>query len=269
MRTNDYENDSAVSQSQLKTLEESPRRFEALYITKTLSKQTTDAMEFGTLVHGLTLQPSVVESEIAVIPDSALTSNGQRRGKAWDTFCEATEGKLRVFKEDYDRAFTIAKKVWSHPFFEFSFPNINYTEVPIRWTDPVESVSCKAIPDIVAEEWIVDLKTTRSLTGFLQGRDQLVSKTIADFNYHLQAAFYLRGASLHYGDPKTRFAFLVVETEEPYRVYAMELRPEAITAGDIKMQRLLAEYVRRMQTNDWSEDGEKSLLQVGIPAWAM
>ena len=269
MRTQNYESDSAVSQSQLKTLEESPRKFEALYITQTLSRPPTDAMEFGTLVHGLTLQPSVVESEIAVIPDSALTSNGQRRGKAWDSFCEATEGKLRVFKEDYDRAFTIAKRVWAHPFYEFIFPRINYTEVPIRWTDPVEPVACKGIPDIVAEEWIVDLKTTRSLTGFLQGRDELVSKTIADFGYHLQAAFYLRGASLYYGDPKTRFAFLVVETEEPHRVYAMELRPETINAGEVKMQRLLAEYVHRMQTGDWSEEGEKSLLQVGIPAWAM
>ena len=269
MRTADYENDSAVSQSQLKILEESPRKYEAIYITRTLSRPPTDAMEFGTLVHGLTLQPSVVASEIAVIPDSALTSNGQRRGKAWDAFCEATEGKLRVFQQDYDRALTISKKVWSHPFYEFIFDRIERVEVPIIWTDPIEPVSCKGIPDIVAEEWVIDLKTTKSLTGFLQGGEQLVSKQIADFGYHLQAAFYLRGASLFYGDPKTRFAFLVVETEEPYRVYAMELTPQAITAGEVKMQRLLAEYVRRMQTGDWSEEGEKSLLQVGIPAWAM
>jgi hypothetical protein len=269
MRTADYENDSAVSQSQLKILEESPRKYEAIYITRTLSRPPTDAMEFGTLVHGLTLQPSVVASEIAVIPDSALTSNGQRRGKAWDAFCEATEGKLRVLQQDYDRALAISKKVWSHPFYEFIFDRIERVEVPIIWTDPIEPVSCKGIPDIVAEEWVIDLKTTKSLTGFLQGGEQLVSKQIADFGYHLQAAFYLRGASLFYGDPKTRFAFLVVETEEPYRVYAMELKAEAITAGEVKMQRLLAEYVRRMQTGDWSEEGEKSLLQVGIPAWAM
>jgi hypothetical protein len=269
MRTADYENDSAVSQSQLKLLDESPRKYEATYITRTLSKAPTDAMEFGTLVHGLTLQPSVIAIEIAVIPDSALTSNGQRRGKAWDAFCEATEGKLRVLQQDYDRALAISKKVWSHPFYEFIFDRIERVEVPIIWTDPIEPVSCKGIPDIVAEEWVIDLKTTKSLTGFLQGRDELVSKTIADFGYHLQAAFYLRGASLYYGDQKTRFAFLVVETEEPYRVYAMELKAEAITAGEVKMQRLLAEYVRRMQTGDWSEEGERSLLQVGIPAWAM
>ena len=269
MRTTEYENDPAISQSQLKLLAESPRKYEATYITRTLSRAPTDAMEFGTLIHGLTLQPSVVSSEIAVIPDSALTSNGQRRGKAWDAFCEATEGKLRVFQEDYDRALTISKKVWSHPFYEFIFDRIEKVEVPVYWTDPIEPVSCKGIPDIVAGEWIVDLKTTKSLTGFLQGGEQLVSKQIADLGYHLQAAFYLRGASLYYRDQKTRFAFLVVETEEPYRVYAMELKAEAITAGEVKMQRLLAEYVRRMQTGDWSEEGEKSLLQVGVPAWAM
>lgn len=269
MQPKDYQNHSGISQSQLKLLDESPRKYEALYITRTLSRPVSDAMEFGTLVHGLTLQPSVVASEIAVIPPEALTSNGQRRGKAWDAFCEATEGKLRVFQEDYDRALTIAQKVWSHPFYEFIFEKIERVEVPIYWTDPIEPVSCKGIPDIVAEEWVIDLKTTRSLTGFLQGGEHLVSKQIAEMGYHLQAAFYLRGASIHYGDPKTRFAFLVVETEEPCRVYAIELKPEAITAGEVKMQRLLAECVRRMQTGDWSEEGEKSLLQVGVPAWAM
>ena len=269
MQSKDYQNHPGISQSQLKLLDESPRKYEASYITRTLSRSPTDAMGFGTLVHGLTLQPSVVSSEIAVIPDSALTSNGQRRGKAWDAFCEATEGKLRVFQEDYDRALTIAQKVWSHPFYKFIFEKIEQVEVPIYWTDPIEPVSCKGIPDIVAGEWIIDLKTTRSLTGFLQGGEHLVSKQIAEMGYHLQAAFYLRGASIHYGDPKTRFAFLVVETEEPYRVYAIELKPEAITAGEVKMQRLLAEYVRRMQTGDWSEEGENSLLQVGVPSWAM
>lgn len=269
MQSRDYQQNPAISQSQLKLLGESPRKYEASYITQTLSRPVSDSMEFGTLVHGLTLQPSVVASEIAVIPDSALTSNGQRRGKAWDTFCEATEGKLRVFQEDYDRALAISKKVWSHPFYRFIFDRIDKVEVPIYWTDPIEPVSCKGIPDIVAAEWIIDLKTTKSLTGFLQGRDELVSKTIADLGYHLQAAFYLRGASIAYGYPKTRFAFLVVETEEPYRVYAMELKPEAITAGEVKMQRLLADYVRRMQTGDWSEEGENSLLQVGVPSWAM
>jgi hypothetical protein len=269
MRTQEYESDEAISQSQLKLLAESPRKYEATYITRTLSKAPTDAMEFGTLVHGLTLQPSVVASEIAMITPDVLTSNGQRRGKAWDAFVESTEGKLRVFQEDYDRALTISKKVWSHPFYEFIFDKIERVEVPIIWTDPIEPVRCKGIPDIVAGQWVIDLKTTRSLTGFLQGGEQLVSKTIADLGYHLQAAFYLRGASLYYGDQKTRFAFIVVETEEPFRVYAMELKPEAITAGEVKMQRLLAEYVLRVASGDWSEEGEKSLLQVGVPSWAM
>ena len=269
MRSAEYESNGAISQSQLKTLDESPRKFQASYITQTLFRAPTDAMEFGTLVHTLTLQPTTIHDQIATIPPEVLTSNGQRRGKAWDAFCEATEGKLRVFEKDFERALKIAEKVWSHPFYIFGLPKFGAVEKPIYWTDPIEPVSCKGIPDIVAEEWVIDLKTTKSLTGCLQGGDVLVSKTIADLGYHLQAAFYLRGASIAYGDPKTRFAFLVVETEEPYRVYAMELTPQAITAGEVKMQRLLAEYVRRMQSGDWSEEGEKSLLQVGVPAWAM
>lgn len=270
MQEDAYRKIEAVSQSMLKELLASPRRFEAAYITQTLSRETTPAMEFGTMVHKIVLQPSVAASTIVMIPDDVLTSNGQRRGKAWDQFCMDNAGKQLVRRDEYDKAFEIAKKVWSHPFYELAFDWMRYTENPITWEDADTGVQCKGIPDVVCDnEWVIDLKTTADLTGFVQGAESYTSKTVADFGYHMQAAFYLRGTTIHYGEPKTRFAFIVVETKAPYRVYAMELNAAAITAGEVKVQRALAEYKRRMETNDWSEEGERALLQVGIPAWAI
>jgi hypothetical protein len=265
-----YSSDPSVSQSQLKELAKSPRRYEAIYITKTMRIEASDAMEFGTLVHTMTLQPHEVDREIAVIPVDVLTSNGQRRGKAWDAFVEEQVGKILVKQADYDRARQIAERVWDHPFYKLVFDWQQYIEVPIKWVDPTVEVACKGIPDIVCNnEWIIDIKTTSDLTGFTQGRDALVSRTIADFGYHIQAAFYLTGASEFYGERKTRFALIVVETKEPYRVYAMEINQAAIAAGEGEMIRLLQEYKRRLGEGDWSEEGERCLLQVGIPAWAL
>jgi hypothetical protein len=265
-----YEGLRAVSQSELKVLQRSPRRFQAQYITKTLQVEPSDAMEFGTLVHGMTLQPHLVDDQVAVIPADVLTSNGQRRGKAWDAFVEENSSKLIVRQADYDRARRIAERVWDHPFYKLVFDWQQYVEVPIQWVDPTVEVACKGIPDIVCNnEWIIDIKTTGDLTGFVQGRDVLVSRTIAEFGYHLQAAFYLTGASEFYNDRKTRFALVVVETKEPYRVYAMEINEAAIAAGEGEMVRLLQEYKERLAKNDWSEEGERCLLQVGLPVWAL
>jgi len=270
MQTEQYRQSSAVSQSQLKTLKESPRRFQATYVTKTLSIEPTDAMEFGTLVHSMALQPHLVQDEFIEIPDEVLTSNGQRRGKAWDAFVEANQGKSLVRSADFRRAMRIAEKVWCHPFYKLVFEWQRNVEMPIAWTDEETQVECKGIPDIVcSNEWVIDIKTTNDLTGFLQGKERLVSSKIADFGYHLQGAFYLQGASQVYQETKTRFALLVVETKEPHRVYAMEIDEPSLFAGRLEMHRLLEEYKRRMASDDWSEEGEKSLLQVSIPSWAM
>jgi hypothetical protein len=62
---------------------------------------------------------------------------------------------------------------------------------------------------------------------------------------------------------------LVVETQLPHRVYAIELNQAAIFAGEGTMIRLLREYKQRIESNDWSEEGENNLLQVGLPSWAL
>jgi exodeoxyribonuclease VIII len=264
-----YTSHPGISQSMLKTLEESPRKYEAMYVTRTFCEEPTDAMDFGSLVHGLTLQPSQVADSIALIPESALTSNGQRRGKAWDAFCEDTPGKLRVFREDYNRALMVARKIHLHPFWRAMYPHCLYVENEIYWCDPESGVYCKGIPDIICDhDWSIDVKTTNSLSSFIQRGERYTSKAVLDFGYHKQGAFYLKGASLHYGVPKTRFALLVAETNPPYRVFAMELTRDTLEIGECRMQWLLNDLRRRIDQQDWSEEGEACLLQVGLPTWA-
>ena len=270
MRPIDYQRSSAVSQSQLKLLKESPRKYQATYVTQTLSVEPTDAMEFGSLVHSMTLQPHLVLDQYVSIPDEALTSNGQRRGKAWEAFVEANPGKTLIRSGDFRRANIIAERVWDHPFYKLVYEWQRNVEMPIRWTDEETGVECKGIPDIVcSNEWVIDIKTTNDLTGFVQGKERLTSSKIADFGYHLQGAFYLEGASRYYEETKSRFALIVVETKEPYRVYAMEIDEPSLFAGKLEMHRLLEEYKRRTANDDWSEEGERSLLQVSVPSWAL
>jgi exodeoxyribonuclease VIII len=269
MRT-EYNRWNAVSQSQLKVLDESPRRFQATYITQTLLREETDDMLFGSVVHTMVLQPDCVDKYVTVIPEEVLTSNGHRRGNAWNAFLAANQDKFLVKQDVYDRALRISRRVKQHPFWELVQGWKQHVEVPIWWTDDETGVNCKGIPDIVcSNNWIIDLKTTKDISGFVEGREKFTSKKIYDFGYHIQAAFYLEGASKWYDSVKNRFALVVVETTEPHRVYAIEIGEPSIFAGKLKVHALLEEYERRVKSCDWSEEGERSLLQVNVPSWAM
>lgn len=269
MRDEKYRKSRAINQSSLKELQKSSRRFESQYVLGDGQNAETDAMVFGTLYHTMMLQPHLVDDMFVVIPEDALASNGHRRGKKYDEFLESNKDKYCITSEDFEKAKLLSQRTNNHPFMQLVNSWRWRVEEAIYWTDPQTEVECKAIPDIVCkDDWIVDLKTTKDLTGFVFDRDGYTSKSIVDFDYHLQAAFYLRGTSIYYERPFSRYALVVAETSLPFRVYAMELSPAALFAGEAKLQKLLAEYAWRSRENDWSEDGERALLQVDIPAWA-
>ncbi len=254
----------------LKVLGESARKFEAQFVLRTIESEESDSMRFGSLVHCLALTPEVFRDEFAIIPEEVLTSNGQRRGKAWEAFAEENRGKYLMKQIEVIRAELIVAKIRNHAFYQLILDWQRDIEDPIYWTDEETGVECKGIPDIVCRnEWVIDLKTTSDLTGFVQGREKITSAKVAEFGYHMQGAFYLEGASEFYGEKKSRFALIVVETKEPYRVYAIEIDEPSLFAGRMRMRALLEEYARRLANNDWAEEGELNLLQVSVPGWAM
>ena len=64
-----------------------------------------------------------------------------------------------------------------------------------------------------------------------------------------------------------RFLFGVVETEPPYRCRSLELDAVAMDFGFWERRDLLEEYRRRLEADDWSEQGEQAMHEVSLPAW--
>ncbi|MGG7074364.1 PD-(D/E)XK nuclease-like domain-containing protein [Campylobacter sp. 9BO] len=128
------------------------------------------------------------------------------------------------------------------------------------------AVKCK--PDFFNESLglIVDLKTTSdaSAVGF--------AKSVASFNYHIQAAFYTDVmASL--GKEVNKFLFIAVETKAPFMVGFYELDEAALDLGRKRYGELLELYKFCSGNNEWwgyaNFDGKsiKAVQTLSLPAW--
>lgn len=259
---NNYRDWPAISQSELKDLAKSPRYYEAKHILKTIPHESTRSQEIGTLVHAAILEDNKLWNLMAIPPREVLASNGHRRGGAYDNWKALQGGKIIITEDELQMIDSIVVQARKHPVLQMFLQNKLQIEMPILWEDALSGLKCKGIPDLVCKtSYVVDVKTCQNVDD--------IERSVATYGYHLQAAFYLRGCSSHYGNQYDNFVILAVETNPPYRVHARLLDEQAIMVGNMKIDELLADYARRKEANDWSEEAEKEITVLSLPKWAV
>ena len=265
LTNSEYHSHSAWSQSQLKCLLESPELFHGRYILQPPKwpHPETASMALGTLVHGLLLGgESVIE-----IPPEALTSNGQRRGKAWEAFCAANAGAILVKPEEYALARGIADNVLANPTAARILAADGPAEESLFWTDAETSLALRARPDKLAifpsgEVIVADLKVVRDPTG------KGFPYAIEDYGYAVQAAFYLDAVELVGGKAPDAFVFVAVRNDPPYECRVWELADSAVELGREQYRRALADLSRRLVTQDWKSPGADDCQTIDLPTRA-
>ena len=220
----------------------------------------TPAMILGTAVHSLVLGagPEVV----------AVDADDWRGKAAREARAEAeAAGHVPLLREDYARAEAMAEAVLSHPVAGALFdPARGRPEQTLVWQDEELKVWRRAMVDHLPHvdgrrPILVDLKTTTDAGPPALGR------TVAQYGYHQQAAWYLDGyRALHPGsDPA--FLFTFVEKEPPHLVSVIELDQHALIVGAELNRRALQIYAECKATGTWPGHSPEIEL-VGLPAWA-
>lgn len=216
-------------------------------------------MRMGTLVHTAILEPDDLGNLIvAPIVDRRTTS-----GKAdWAAFLIEAEGREIVEAEELDKLHAIRDAVWAHPAASKLLAMLREVETSIFWTDPETGVECRSRPDgIMTNNVIVDVKTTKD------ARQDEFAKSVANYRYHVQSAFYSDGFAAIYGEPPKRFAFIAVETEPPH-LCAVYVASEAMTLrGRADYRDDLATYKRCLETDTWPGLPETPTV-IELPKWA-
>jgi exodeoxyribonuclease VIII len=252
----DYFSVNALSASGAKQLLRSPAHFLADRLS---ARKSTPAMQLGTLVHALVLEPKTIVDNVAVAPKfDRRTTIGK---KAAEEF-EASAGDKMVVDEDtFARAQRVAESVLANPVIHREMTG-GAAEVTGMWNQ--HGAPCKSRMDYLAGATIFDVKTCRDASpdGF--------ARQIASFSYHLQAAHYSAGYREIVGWDLDRFMFIAVETEAPYMCRLYTLDPRSLQTGRLMMERAAIAWhdaqamVERGETALAVED----VVELAVPNWA-
>lgn len=241
-----YHSTKALSKSGLDQFRKSPAHFRAWQDGET-RKESSPALEFGTAVHMAILEPHL-------FTDMYAKFVGDRRTKEGKATYEAliNTGKTPLNEDQWQSVTGAAAAVHAHPKAALLIDKIK-PEVSVfaDWGTKV-----KARIDGLAEDYIIDVKTTQDASP------RAFAKSIAQFNYHVQAAWYQRITGIN------RFIFIAVEKEAPFGVACYELDQQAIDHGNAIIDENLKLFVECEQLNSWP-CYSSGLQTLSLPAWAL
>lgn len=252
----EYHASPAISKSGLDLIRKAP----ALYAYRRENPtEQTPAMRLGTLTHTAVLEPHLFGPSVIVRPEGI--DRRTSAGKAdWAAFEIMAEGREILTVEEEAKLCQIQQAVHNHPAAAKALAGSLTIEQSIFWD--ADGIACRCRPDAVtAKGVIVDLKTTRDASpeGF--------AKSIAQYRYHVQAAYYSDGYEAAFGEAPRGFVFIAVETEPPYLV-AVYVASEAMTQrGRVDYQTDLDTFRRCQDAGTWPGYSEAPLT-IDLPKWA-
>ena len=180
-----YRKVDAISNSDMGYIKESPAQLIwARNAPVDVDKLKT--LDFGDATHSKLLEPERLLEEYAVAPDIPRRSNAEKEIHA--KFEEENKDKIIISSDDFKKIGFMAGSALAHPTYGQLLIG-GYSEVSIIWRDADTCLLCKCRPDKLIKfgnQWFcLDVKTTDSIEKFF--------KSIGDYDYHRQQAFYVDG----------------------------------------------------------------------------
>tara|TARA_Y100000034_G_scaffold56152_1_gene68843 strand:+ start:1920 stop:2711 length:792 start_codon:yes stop_codon:yes gene_type:complete len=217
-----------VSRSELVRILQAPAR---VAYEKANPRPPTPAMVFGSMVHSVVLTPDEFDNEFLVSPELS------RRTKNWKADAEEAEkqGLTAVLLGDAAKARDCAKSAAA------AFPSLLDAckhEVAIFGTHIETGIGCKARLDLLADTYCGDLKTTKD------ANEEAFGKSVGNFRYDIQDAFYGDLAGSLRGVEHLPMVFACIETEPPYLTAEWDLSEEWIENGRAGYEEALRLYAK-------------------------
>lgn len=227
--------------------------------------EATKAMELGSALHCAVLEPAVFAEQYLLLPDvknrtaseykAATKSRGAGNvlvGKEVDQLT----GMVSALNDHYKANQLMGVKGWR--------------ELAMFARDPHTGVLCKAKFDFLGFDghhfYAVDLKTTSDASP------EEFSKSIANYRYHVQDAFYSDVFEWATGNTLDKFWFVAVESKRPHGIICRYLDDESREMGGIDARDSLTTYAECVEADYWPcyeqpETDEECV--ISLPGWKL
>ena len=241
-----------LSSTGVRTFKKNKKQFEYM-LTNELIKQTK-AMADGTAVHAFFLERDKFNSDFVVKPaDMRLNT---KVGKEW---AQEHQSKIIIDSELGNNLFEMEKSFMDSPA-KLIYDIKGQTELSYFWDD-FGTIKGKCRPDWISDDGsiVVDVKTTTDASpyGF--------QKSIANWGYHLQLGWYLRGLR-KLGLPVKEFIFIAIEKTPPFCVGVYSADQNMIDFAMKELDQLIPEIQTAMVSNEFP-DYTPEITSIGLPPW--
>lgn len=199
--------------------------------------------DIGTVAHTILFgngsEPHVVDAE------NYLTKLARKdRDEAYE------RGDVPLLPDEFDAVQAMVTAARQHPRVAELLAE-GLPERSLFWTDEGTGVQCRARLDWLRPDGIVDYKTTTEVDP---GH---IAKAVANFGYHVQAAFYLAGAlELDLLPADAPFHFIFQSKSPPHLIKVVELDETALEIGRDKFEAALEIFRDCDEAGVWPDYGD-------------
>lgn len=251
MSNADYHAAPGVSKSGLDMIDRSPAHYRFAPLRK-----ATRNMEIGTAIHTALLEPDRFTEDYMLLRDVA-----DRRASEYKQAVKVHGTERVLVSSEADKVAGMQEAVYSTPSAAKLLKAPGWAELSGFATDPDTGALCRHRFDRLTEDGIaIDIKKTQD------AREDSFARSVFNYRYHVQAAFYADQYFWITGEPLKAFAFVAVEEEFPHGVKVYIVDDEAMAYGRFLYQRNLATYARCMESGEWpGYDAKPAMLS--MPSW--
>lgn len=248
-----YHQHPGISNSGLKRIEQSP----AHYYNAEPSKPTRN-MEIGTAIHTAILEPVRFAEEYILLPEV----QDRRKPEYKSAVSAKGSSEFVLVGEEVRRVGGMAMSIHSNQYINKRINAPGWNELSFFANDPETDQLCKCRFDYLSEELeAIDLKKTQD------ARADAFSKTIYNYAYHQQDAFYRDVFKWCTGKELKSFEFLAIEEKLPHGRKMYELDHESIELGRANYRANLDTYHECKTTNNWPLYEAESTELISLPYW--
>jgi exodeoxyribonuclease VIII len=239
-----------ISKSGLDLIARSP----AHYAYRTASEPSR-AMVIGSATHAAILEPEQFDKQYMLLRDVT-----DRRSSVYKQAAEQFGADNVLTGTEADAVIGMRESVRLNSTAVELLDAEGYVEIAAFATDPITGVLVKCKFDKLLKDLrSVDLKTTQDLRDF--------AKSVANYRYHVQQAYYSDVFAWATGLQLESFDFLAVEKDAPNASRLFRLDTPSIDYGRKLYRQALDLYAECLSRNEWPmPSGETEYIT--LPSWA-
>lgn len=252
---------SRISCSSVKDFLRGPDYFYARHVEQSLPAPESSALSHGQLLHTWFENNDDSLSFVACPPTDTLTATGSIGQKAKKWAAENCPDALLVSPKEREQLEREVSKLLSNRAFCEWREQIVIREASVRF-ETLEGDRLRCRMDAATEDTWLDLKTTKEqdiCRGFW--------KSVRDFGYDIQDAFYQMGMEACGLEPKP-LVFIVVSTVPPHQTQCLTLPQDIVASARDRLTAALADLRLRTELDWWLPDSTNETVELFYPDFA-